>query len=186
MWYSRVMRPSLFCGCFGEVLSQVFLQHLQLRDILHHGIHKLLEVFFVLSKGGECQRINMGLTSMWRKATCIPEKKQLQIFQTPSCLGRCWITRSTRSTRPVAYPIGVGFDLIEKPWLQLHRCVRLAMCYEGNWVGGCWWALKDKVLWLQNSYMIALIFQKWQKAPRISNITCATQSLKKLSPWPYW
>lgn len=53
------MRPSLFCGCFGEALSQVFLQKLQLRGILHQGIHELLEVFFVLPEDGESQLLNL-------------------------------------------------------------------------------------------------------------------------------
>ena len=121
------MRPSLFCGCFGEVLSQVFLQHLQLRDILHHGIHELLEVFFVLPEDGESQLLNL----------YDPEKKLYPennaASNSISCLGRCLITRSTRrSTRPVTCPIGVGLDLIEKPWLQLHRFVRLAICYGSS------------------------------------------------------
>lgn len=82
-------------------------------------------------------------------------------LQTLSCLGRCLITRSTlRSTRPVTCPIGVGLDLVEKPWLQLHRLVRLAICYGSNWVGGCWWVWRMGYFDFNTVHELSLISKK--------------------------
>lgn len=104
-------------------------------------------------------------------------------LQTLSCLGRCLITRSTRrSTRPVTCPIGVGLDLVEKPWLQLHRLVRLAICYGSNWVGGCWWVWRMGYFDFNTVHELSLISKKKLNQPDFQAwSTCTTERWKKLS-----